>query len=363
MENAKGNNMTNNKLRGLILGTAVGDAIGLPAENLSATIIARLGWQEWKHRFFFGKGMVSDDTEHTLFVFQALIAHADNVESFKKSLAWKLRFWLLGIPAGIGLGTLRAILKLWFFLPLSKSGIYTAGNGPAMRCAVIGAYFKNDRNIIYQYTKASTELTHTDPRAMTGALAISYTAAVAISNDSRKPNSKELFELLRSIDNDPEWQTIVENMGNSFDSGMTVSGFAKELELRDRVTGYIYHTVPVAIYAWLRHYGDYRATLTAVLNLGGDTDTVGAITGALAGATVGEDGIPKEWIANILEYPRTVNVLCQAAEKLADESSGRKPVKYFWPAIIPRNVFMALIVFGHIALRALPTSLRKAINI
>ena len=363
MGNAKDNNITNNQLRGLILGTAVGDSIGLPAENLKGSVISRLGWQEWKHRFFFGKGMFSDDTEHTLFVFQALIAHADNVESFKKILAWRLRLWFLGVPAGIGFGTLRAILKLWLFLPLSKSGIYTAGNGPAMRCAVIGAYYRNDRDKVYKYTKASTELTHTDPRALTGALAISYTAAVAISNDSRKPDSRAIFESLRCIDDDSEWQTIIDKMTNSFDSGMTVSEFAKELGLGDKVTGYIYHTVPVALYAWLRHYGDFRATLNSVLNLGGDTDTVGAISGALAGATVGEDGIPKEWVENILEYPRTVGVLRQVADKLADENADSKPIKYFWPAIPARNIFMAIIVFCHIALRALPKRLRRYIGI
>ena len=353
-----------NKLLGIILGTAVGDAVGLPAENLRAKTIAKLGWQEWKHRFFFGKGMTSDDTEHTLFVYQALIAHADNVESFKKTMAWKLRLWLLGIPVGIGFGTLRAILKLWIFVPLSKSGIYTAGNGPAMRCAVIGAYFRNDKDKIYEYTKASTELTHTDPRALTGALAISYTSAIAVSNDSRKPDTKEIIEMLHGIDaDDIEWQAIVNKMDASFASNHTVAEFAEVLDLRDRVTGYIYHTVPIAIYAWLKHYGDFRATLTSVLNLGGDTDTVGAIAGGLAGATVGEDGIPKEWIDNILEYPRSVNVLRQVADKLAVENSDRKPVKYFWPAIIPRNVLMALIVFGHIALRALPVSLRRLMKI
>jgi ADP-ribosylglycohydrolase len=54
---------------------------------------------------------------------------------------------------------------------------------------------------------------------------------------------------------------------------------------------YVYHTVPVAVYAWLRHYGDFRATVEAALDCGGDTDTVGATAGTLAGATVGAAGI------------------------------------------------------------------------
>jgi hypothetical protein len=54
----------------------------------------------------------------------------------------RLRGWLLSLPAGIGFATLRAILKLWLGFPLNRSGVYSAGNGPAMRVAVIGAFFR-----------------------------------------------------------------------------------------------------------------------------------------------------------------------------------------------------------------------------
>ncbi|MBT64112.1 MAG: hypothetical protein CML13_12970 [Puniceicoccaceae bacterium] len=51
---------------GLVWGTAVGDSLGLPAEGISPLTIKKLGWHDnWKHRFVCGKGMLSDDTEHT----------------------------------------------------------------------------------------------------------------------------------------------------------------------------------------------------------------------------------------------------------------------------------------------------------
>jgi ADP-ribosyl-[dinitrogen reductase] hydrolase len=61
------------RLAGLLLGMAVGDALGLPAENLSADRIRRRWKGQWKMRFIFGRGMASDDTEHTLMVAQARI--------------------------------------------------------------------------------------------------------------------------------------------------------------------------------------------------------------------------------------------------------------------------------------------------
>ena len=115
------------------------------------------------------------------------------------------------------------------------------------------------------------------------------------------------------------------------------------------MTGYVYHTVPVAVYAWLRHYGDFRSTVEAVLECGGDTDTVGAIAGALAGATVGGSGIPGPWSDGIADWPRSVPLLSRVADRLSRQRPGGPPVgpvPYCWPAVLPRNLlFLAVVLF------------------
>jgi len=89
--------------------------------------------------------MISDDTEHTLMVAQSLLKHPDDAAAFARSLAWRLRWWFLGLPAGVGLATARACLKLWLGFPPQRSGVHSAGNGPAMRSALLGAYFFDDQ--------------------------------------------------------------------------------------------------------------------------------------------------------------------------------------------------------------------------
>ncbi len=311
--------------------------------------------------------MVSDDTEHTLFVCQGLLCYPDNPERFKRALAWKLRWWFLALPAGIGLGTARAIVKLWLFVPLRKSGVFTAGNGPAMRSAIIGARFYDDTGKMNDFVKASTELTHTDPRALVGATAISYAAALAVtSQKEQRPDVKPFFDSLCSLGSqeDKEWPMLVDLMQQSLGKELSVADFANKMDLAKGVSGYIYNTVPVAIYSWLRHYGDFKMTLTQVLNCGGDTDTVGAITGALAGATTGESAIPAEWVENIMEWPRSVTVLRRTADAIsAGEDHSLDSIKYFWPGVIVRNIFMLAVVFGHVLLRFIPTRIRRFIRI
>ena len=105
-------------LAGTLLGMALGDAIGLPREGLTLARAARRFGAVRGHALLLGRGMVSDDTEHACMTAQALLTasarppdHAARV--FAGALARRLRFWLLGLPAGVGLATGRAILKLW----------------------------------------------------------------------------------------------------------------------------------------------------------------------------------------------------------------------------------------------------------
>ncbi len=81
-----------NRLAGILLGTAVGDALGLPAEGLSPQRRQRLMAGDWRHRFLFGRGMLSDDTEHALFVAQSLLRHPADADAFQRRLAWHLRW-------------------------------------------------------------------------------------------------------------------------------------------------------------------------------------------------------------------------------------------------------------------------------
>jgi ADP-ribosylglycohydrolase len=291
--------------------------------------------------------MVSDDTEHTVFVAQALLAYPDDPIAFQSCLAWKLRLWLLGLPAGIGLATLKAILKLWVGIPPSRSGVWSAGNGPAMRSAILGVYFAADPAKRRAFVSASTRLTHTDPKAVTAALAVAEAAAWALNQD--EPIEQRLAHL-SGLGCDEEWLGICQTLADALASAKSVEQYADSIGLQKGVTGYAYHSVPVSIYAWLRHRNDFRHALESALDCGGDTDTVGAIVGALAGAGVGKEGIPPEWIAGVCEWPRSIASLEKIAVRLArqkDTAQALGPVRYFWPGLILRNILFLVVVLIH----------------
>lgn len=97
---------------GSLLGTAVGDSLGLPYEGLAPDRSAKLLGLPEKHRFLFGHGMTSDDTDHACMVAMSLIKSRFDDILYLKKFSQALRWWILCIPAGIGLATLRAVCKL-----------------------------------------------------------------------------------------------------------------------------------------------------------------------------------------------------------------------------------------------------------
>lgn len=342
------------RFTGLLLGTAVGDALGLPAEGLSPEQIQKRWKGEWQMRLAFGRGMVSDDTDHAFFVAQSLSTWPTDVVEFRRRLAACLRWWFLGLPVGVGLATARACLKLWLGVSPERSGVFSAGNGPAMRSAVLGAFFAHDLQRRREFVAASTQLTHTDPRAEIAALAVAEAAAWVVGGQGARSG---FLQRLQACGTGDEWSQICRRLDDVLRANEPAKDFARTLGLENGVTGYAFHTVPVAIYAWLRHPNDFRKALLEALECGGDTDTVGAIVGALVGGNVGESGIPNEWLRGLWEWPRTTEKMRILAGRLAlakEQEHPQQPVSYFWIGVLARNLFFLLVVLGHGLRRLLP---------
>ena len=334
---------------GCLLGTAVGDALGLPAEGLSQQRQRRLLGHIENHRLLFGRGMISDDTEHTILTAHALIVCGGSPDQFLCALADKLRLWILLVPAGVGFATLRACLKLCIGISPTRSGVFSAGNGPAMRAALLGVCLGDEPEKLKAFVHASARLTHTDPKAEYGAFAVAFAAHHAAQNCSDGLRFADILrKSLPDNQNAAELCGLVDRAAASAARGEDTTAFAATLDgPPGRITGYVYQTVPVAIHAWLRFPNDYRSAVLGVIDCGGDTDTTAAITGAIVGAGGGEAGIPTPWIDGIAEWPYSVSWMRSLGGSLAsanESDSGAKAQSVFWPALLLRNVFFLVVV-------------------
>ena len=324
-------------VEGVLIGTAVGDALGLPHEGLGPERIAkRLTRGGLRHGMLGGRGLLSDDTEHASMVARALAQSRGDGEAFARSFAAQLRRWLLSLPPGIGLATLRASVRLCLGLPPSRSGVDSAGNGPLMRAALLGVWAEGDGQLA-DLVRVSSRMTHTDPRAEDGALLVARLARQLAAGSWDLTAADEI--------RDPEFRARVEEAAQ-FEGDLRA--FRETAGFERGVSGFVVHTLTAVV--WCVREPDPVAALERAVRLGGDTDTVAAIVGALVGARDGVQAWPTAWVEGIVDWPLRVETLWALADALVHD---RPPPSQRWVAALPRNLALVVVIFGHLGLRAL----------
>ncbi len=352
----------NRQYIGLFIGTAIGDALGLPREGLSPTRAQKLFGNRLQHSFLVlpgikRLGICSDDTDHLVIAAFTLLKNKSGNQQnlFANELSHQMKKWFLSCPPGIGMATIKAALKLLCGISYKSSGVFSAGNGAVMRAPVIGAYYAHDPVKMHEILKISTQITHTDPKAFEGALTIALAASILIKNNSDTPPITDFFNMVNPLIQGEELKNSLLLAQESLSKNESAKLFSQKLGLIPKgVSGYVNHTVPVVIYCWLRYFNNYPETITQIIRLGGDTDTNAAIVGALCGITVGEDGIPKEWINDTANWPFSVSFLRKLATALAEVENNTQINVPLFALLLLKNLFSFPVIIVHGFRRLLP---------
>jgi ADP-ribosylglycohydrolase len=326
------------RLAGTLLGTALGDALGLPCEWMSPRAIARRFGTVDRFRLSGRTGYVSDDTEQAALVAQSLARHPDEVSLCVRAFRRSLLGWFGRLPWGVGLATVRSCVRIG--LGVSPSGVMSAGNGAAMRAAVVGAYYHDDSQKRRSYGRALAKVTHRDVRAVEGALYVAELAASCVRSPDDVGRRATCVEQARGVVTNPE-------LGSAVDRAMELADRSETVDVA-RVCGtigFVVHTVPFATYCFLRHGHDPPRALSEAISAGGDTDSVGAILGAWLGAVYGEGGLPGGLIGRIHDGPFGPTHLRALAACLADRD-GSVP-RYSPAEALARNLALYPVIPGH----------------
>jgi len=240
---------------------------------------------------------------------------------------------------------------LWIGIQPSRSGVFSAGNGPAMRSPILGIVYGRSKETLREYVQRTTEITHSDPKALHGALAIALAAyqSATVSSVSGSHFQRLLNEWLCD-DMADEFLDLMGKAVFSAEKDEPTATFAAAIGSSHGISGYIYHTVPCVIQTWLRYADDFAGGIRIIISAGGDTDTTGAILGAILGARVGKEGIPETWLNGIIEWPRSIKWIERLGNALAKAVNGHEECfcpPYFIPGVILRNALFLIVVLAH----------------
>ncbi|NJL93344.1 MAG: ADP-ribosylglycohydrolase family protein [Anaerolineae bacterium] len=285
--------MSQTQASALLLGLALGDALGYPVEFLNwEVIVARFGPQGILEPP--DPALYTDDTQMTLATAEALIkvGHLE-LEYFMTALGNAYLDWLFHPQNNRAPGNtcIRGLQKYAANRDWRNSGLVNSkGCGSAMRVAPLGYFFQHDADRLRAFSLASGLITHRHPAAQAASVAAAYLAKLAL--DGLHPR---------------EWLNptlaFVQGMSEEFDAALYRLGHVEGWVDRRAALGHIgqgwtgEEAVAMALYCVRQHPDDYPATVRLAANLTGDSDSVASIAGGLSAARLGLEAIPAAWVA------------------------------------------------------------------
>jgi poly(ADP-ribose) glycohydrolase ARH3 len=310
------------------MGAAIGDALGMPFETLPPGAPALVDWANRRpseSAYFaprspvnhpFKSGQWTDDTQMSMALAEHLLENKfyDPSKAARKYLAW----YQSGDARGVGGSVRKAMDRLAAGEDWSKSGEEGSfGNGSAMRAGVIGAYHHRGTERIgaaAHWARVDAAITHRSPEAYEGSAAM----AVALSHLSSGGDREALLDVVldevaktRVFFALEDLKRVVETWDESkgrWDPRSKLHLWLVESNLAGRgPSSKVWESVPVAFAAFLAAPSFFEAVEVAIL-AGGDTDTVGSMTGAMAGAFWGLDGIPSDLVSGLERHDEIRNL-------------------------------------------------------
>jgi hypothetical protein len=340
-----------------LLATALADAHGLVAEGLTPRRLRRLFPPPLPvFGVLPGHGLVSDDTEHAAITAQAFIASGGDPAAFEKELARRLKRWLWALPPATGLATGRALIRLSIGYSPKNSGARSAGNGPCMRAPVLGALVRQP-GALYDLVKRSSRMTHQDTEAIHGAFLVARWVSLA-KELKRSPTLAELKVAVSPWVHPKEpWLPLLDEIAASVGRQQLTSDFVYAKGWKKGPTGYVVHTVAAVLHCLHAMPGTWEEVVRGAVQLGGDTDSVAALVGALAIHDPARGPLPEAWLAQLKDWPMTPSWLITVgdkAEQAALTNLPSDPPELFFFARVARNVGFLGLILWHGVRRLLP---------
>jgi ADP-ribosyl-[dinitrogen reductase] hydrolase len=291
--------MYKQKYTGCLLGCAVGDALGMQTEGMSAAQIAH----NFKVVFDYGPGrpgspneklkpgQYTDDTEQTLILARTIIESGKfDPALFANKLADHCEKLMSNpeLNRGWGSTSLSACTRLLSGTPWNESGDDSPTCGSSMRASPIGLLYPGNPDTLEVTACMSSLPTHRSPESIGGAVAVAVSVSLAVKNTSPDIIIQTAANLANKYDNilGSKIQSIEKLKYMHEINAFSILGTSM-------MTGDV---VPCAVYSFARNPLDFSRTILTAVNAGGDTDSIAAIAGAISGTYLGIDAIPRRWL-------------------------------------------------------------------
>jgi len=303
------------KFLGSLVGAALGDAVGASREGhrmAAEQDIRRIAAVEHPLRY-------TDDTHMTIGVAESLI---ENRGFNGAHMAARFADNYFSEPwRGYGPGPPRVFQLLRNGEAWDKAAghVYSDGsfgNGAAMRVAPVGVFFWNDFVKLKEVAYQTSRITHSHILGMEGAALQARAVALAVAGSpDEKLDVQSFVSCLLEFTTEDIYRAKLAKFTTLLKRPDDRQAIIRELGHGIEA----FNSVPTAIFAFLSHPRDFASAVVYAVSLGGDTDTIASMAGAISGAYLGIEAIPEKWQERLEKRDFMLNL----AERLWQVASGQ----------------------------------------
>jgi len=309
-----GRAMLRDGFRGALLGAAVGDALGRPLKGWSAGRIARE--HGTVRELLPPRGRYTEDTQLTIVVAEWLLedepldAHALARRIEREHEA----------DRGYGRTTTDFLRRLragesWDTAADHAFARGSFGNGAAARIAPCALLFHQDRGQMERVAETAASVTHVHPLGIAGAILQARQIAQALRARAEPLDSVAFVVELRSSTSSIEFRQKLRTVEETLGHRPSAEAVRDRLGINATALG----SVATALYGFLSQARSFEDALIFAVNLGGESDSIGAMTGAIAGAYHGAAAIPRRWLDGLERGAKGRDHLERLADRLFDK--------------------------------------------
>ena len=282
------------KFLGSLIGTGVGDALGAGLEGRRRVDQAEVRAMAERR----GTLIYTDDTHMMIGIAESLIAKKgfDGEHMTHRFMENYSREPYRGY--GPGPPRVFSLIKAGEAWDKAAEKLYgggSFGNGSAMRIAPVGILYYDDLPKLKEIAYKSSQITHAHELGKEGAALQAYAVALATAADplSEFRSDQFLARLLDFMQHQVFKQKVekIRELLGKADKAQVIDDLGHGIEA--------FNSVPAAIYSFLSHPDSFEEAVIYAISLGGDTDTIGAMTGAISGAYLGIEAIPGRWLERL----------------------------------------------------------------
>jgi len=311
------------KIFGSLAGVVIGDAFGFPTEGLTPEEIKR--YYGFVDDFVvpipehpnanLPRGHITDDTEETLLLAEAIISAKGKISLslFARSLLEWARKEDLSQKTYIGPSTLAAIKNMLNGVAPSDAGNRHITCGAAMRIAPVGLIFPGEPQKAAEVAADISRVTHGGKAALSAASAVAAAISIALRDGSTINDIIETAIKNSSIGEKLGKESVSPSVGKRIALAVEIAKKSEEeqavREIYDIIgTGITSaEAIPAAFGVFVVAKGDPMKSIVLATNIGGDTDTIAAISGAISGAYKGITYIDRKKL-NFVEQVNKLNI-------------------------------------------------------